>query len=41
MNSIDDPVFSLTPEMADDLKRAIELGKFPLTVVLCPISRES
>lgn len=29
MNSIDDLVFSLTPEMADDLKRAIELGKFP------------
>ncbi|HBX26868.1 MAG TPA: DUF1315 domain-containing protein [Gammaproteobacteria bacterium] len=29
MNSIDDLVFSLTPEMAGDLKRAIELGKFP------------
>ena len=29
MNSIDDLVISLTPEMADGLKRAIELGKFP------------
>ena len=29
MSSIDDLVISLTPEMADDLKRAIELGKFP------------
>ena len=29
MKSIDDLVISLTPEMADDLKRAIELGKFP------------
>ena len=29
MNSIDDLVISLTPEMADGLKRAIELGRFP------------
>ena len=29
MKSIDDLVISLTPEMADSLKRAIELGKFP------------
>jgi uncharacterized protein YeaC (DUF1315 family) len=40
MNSIDDLVFSLTPEMADDLKRAIELGKFPDGRVVSDQQRE-
>ena len=29
MNTVDELVESLTPDMVDDLKRAIELGKFP------------
>ncbi len=29
MNTVDELVESLTPEMVSDLKRAIELGKFP------------
>lgn len=29
MNTVDDLVESLTPDMVDDLKRAIELGRFP------------
>ena len=29
MNTVNELVESLTPEMARDLKRAIELGKFP------------
>ena len=29
MNTVDDLVESLTPDMVSDLKRAIELGKFP------------
>ena len=40
MSSIDDLVISLTPEMADDLKRAIELGKFPDGSVVSGQQRE-
>jgi uncharacterized protein YeaC (DUF1315 family) len=40
MNSIDDLVFSLTPEIAGDLKRAIELGKFPDGRVVSDQQRE-
>ena len=29
MNTVDELVESLTPDMVNDLKRAIELGKFP------------
>ena len=29
MNTVDELVESLTPDMVDDLKHAIELGKFP------------
>ncbi len=29
MNTVDDLVESLTPNMVSDLKRAIEVGKFP------------
>ena len=29
MNTIDELVESLTPDMVNDLKRAIEIGKFP------------
>ena len=29
MNTVDDLVESLTPDMVNDLKRAIEIGKFP------------
>jgi len=29
MNTVDELVESLTPNMVNDLKRAIELGKFP------------
>ena len=29
MNTVDELVESLTPDMVSDLKRAIELGKFP------------
>ena len=29
MNTVDDLVESLTPDMVSDLKRAIEVGKFP------------
>ena len=29
MNTVNELIESLTPEMAQDLKRAIELGKFP------------
>ena len=29
MNTVNELVESLTPDMVDDLKRAIELGKFP------------
>ena len=29
MNTVDELVESLTPDMVNDLKRAIEIGKFP------------
>lgn len=29
MNSVDDLIQSLTPTMVDDLRKALELGKFP------------
>ena len=29
MNTVDELVESLTPDMVNDLKRAIEMGKFP------------
>ena len=29
MNTVDELVGSLTPDMVNDLKRAIEIGKFP------------
>ena len=40
MNTVNELVESLTPEMARDLKRAIELGKFPDGRIVSEAQRE-
>jgi len=40
MNTVNELVESLTPEMARDLKRAIELGKFPDGRMISEAQRE-
>ena len=40
MNTVNELVESLTPEMAQDLKRAIELGKFPNGRIVSEAQRE-
>ena len=40
MNTVDELVESLTPDMVNDLKRAIEIGKFPDNRVVSEEQRE-
>ena len=40
MNTVNELVESLTPKMAQDLKRAIELGKFPDGRIVSEAQRE-
>jgi len=40
MNSVDELIEALTPAMLNDLKRAVELGKFPDGRVVTPEQQE-